>query len=65
MGARHLFITRPAIAKIVARQDVGLFEQPHRAVHRGDADARIDLGRAPVDLLDIGMIGRIRTARGR
>src|SRR5438552_6516021 len=60
MRAGHFLVARASVAEIVPRQDVGLLEQPHRTIHRGDADARVDLGSAPIDLLDIGVIGRIR-----
>src|SRR5207302_2987704 len=59
MIARHLFVTRAAVAEIMSRENVGLLEQPHRSIDRRDADPRIDLGGAPVDLLDIRVIGRI------
>src|SRR5580704_13307708 len=59
VGAGHFLIARPPVPEIMACQDVGFLEQAHGAVHRGDADMRIDLGGAAIDLLDIGMIGRI------
>src|ERR1700676_5371412 len=52
MRAGHLLVTRAAIAKIVSGQYVSFFEKPDRAVNRGDADMRIDLGRASINLLD-------------
>src|SRR5579862_197411 len=60
MIARHFFIARAAVAEIVAGENIGLLEQPHRAVDRGDADPRVDHGGAAVDLLDIRVVGRIR-----
>src|SRR5919197_1984934 len=53
---RHFLVTRTAVAKIMPREDIGLLEQPHGAVHRGNADAWVDRSRSPIDLLDIGMI---------
>src|SRR5262249_48026482 len=64
VGARHLLITGAAFSEVVPRQNVGLFEQPHGAIYRSDADARIDRGGAPVDLFDIGMIGGLRQHPG-
>src|SRR5215469_3224217 len=61
---RHLLIAGAAITKIMARQDVSLFEEAHRAINCGDADPRIDLSRPPIDLLDIGVVGRIRQHPG-
>ncbi len=58
--ARHLFVTRAAVAEIMSREDIGFLEQPHRPVDRRDADPWIDFGGTPVDLLDIGVIGRVR-----
>src|ERR1700730_4148264 len=60
MVGRHLLVARAPVAEIMARQDVRLLEQAHRAVHRGNADLGIDLVGAAVDGLDIGMIGRVR-----
>src|ERR1700756_3049339 len=40
MRARHFLVAGSAIAEIVARNDARLFEQPHRAVNRGNADVR-------------------------
>ena len=65
MVARHLLVARAAVAEIMARENVRLLEQPHGAIDGGDADLRIDRGGAPVNLLDIRMIGRIPTARAR
>src|SRR5579863_6851030 len=59
MGTGHFLVARAAVAEIVPREDVGLFEQSHGAIDGGDADVRVDRGGAPVDLLDIGMVGRI------
>src|SRR5579862_8421019 len=58
MRAGHLFVSRTAVAKIVPSQYVSLFKEAYGAINRGDADMRIDLGGAPIDLLDIGMIVR-------
>ena len=52
----HLLIARAAVAEIVALEDVGLLEQAHRAIDRGDGDMRIDGGRALMKLLDIRMV---------
>src|SRR5260221_6332685 len=60
MVARHLLIARAAVSEIVARENIGLFKQPHGPIDRGDADPRVDRGGPAVDLLDIGMVGRVR-----
>jgi hypothetical protein len=44
----------------VACEDVRLLEEADRAVYRGDADMRVDLDGAAMDLLDIRMIGGVR-----
>src|SRR3546814_17753553 len=49
-------VARTAVAEIMAIEDAGLLEQPHRAVDGRDRDARIDRRGALIDLLDIGMI---------
>src|SRR5260370_643685 len=60
MGARHFLVARTAVAEIMAGENVGLFKQPHGAVDGGDADPRIERGSAAVDLLDIGVVDRLR-----
>ena len=65
MVAGHLLVARAAVAEIVACQNACLFEQPDRAIDGGNADVRVDRGCSAVDLLDIGVIGRTRTGRGR
>src|SRR5580704_1173665 len=59
MRARHLLIARAPITKIVPRQYVSFFEQPHGAIDGGDADMRVDLSGPAIDLFDIRMIVRI------
>jgi len=56
----RLFVARAPIAEIMPLQDTGILEQLHRAIDRGDGDMRIDGGSALVELLGIGMVGRIR-----
>src|SRR5260221_12157742 len=56
----HLFVARSPVAEIMTRQDVGLLEQTHRAIARGDADMGADLAGAAANVLDIGMLNRIR-----
>ena len=51
-GRRHDEL-RPVTA------DPSFLEQPHGAVHRGDRDASVQRRGAPVQLLDIGMVGRV------
>ena len=60
VGIGYLLIARAAVAEIVALEDVGLLEQAHGAIDRGDGDMRIDGDRALVKLLDIGMVVGIR-----
>src|SRR5271165_3665052 len=57
MSTRHFLVTRAPVAEIVSCQNARLFKQSHSPIHRSDADARIDCGGAPVDLLDVGVIG--------
>jgi hypothetical protein len=42
----------------MALDDAGILEQPHRAVNRGNRDAIVDLGAAPVEFFDVRMILR-------
>ena len=56
VGLGGSFIPGAAIAKIVAIENPGFFEQAHGAVHRGDGDARIDRDCALVQVLHVGMI---------
>ena len=44
----------------MAFQQAALLEEADRAIDRRQADAGVDLGRAPVESLDVGMIRRIR-----
>ena len=60
MCARHLFVARAPVAEIVARKDVGFFEQPHGAIYGSDADMRVDGGGSTIYLFDVGMICRLR-----
>ena len=57
VSARHFFVARASIAEVVAREDAGLFKQPHGAIDRSDANTRIDRGRSPIHLLDVRVIG--------
>ena len=65
MLARHFLVARAAVAEIVPLEDVRLLEQAHGAIDGGDADLGIDLAGAAIHALDIGMIGRLPTARAR
>ena len=58
-------VARAAAAEIAAFQDALLLEQPDGAVDGGDGDACIERRGAAVQLLDVGMVGRRRTARAR
>ncbi len=60
----HLLIARPAVAEIVASEDVGLLEQANGPIDRRDADLRIDLNGAAVDALDIWVIHSFRQNPG-
>src|SRR5262245_55185513 len=51
-----LLIARPAIAKVMLRQDAGILEQLHRAIDGCDRDTGVDDGGAAVELLDIRMV---------
>src|SRR5262249_44883054 len=64
VGARHFLIPRAAIAKIMPRQDICLFEQPDGSIDCGDADSCIDRSGAPINLLYVGMIGGCREYTG-
>src|SRR5476651_256517 len=61
---RSLFVTRAAVAKIMALQNAGILEQLYRAIDRGDGDVRIDGRRALVELFGIGMVGGLRQHTG-
>ena len=50
------FVARAALAEIVPLDDAGILEQPHGAIDGGDRDPVVDLGAAPVQFLDVGMI---------
>ena len=65
MGVGGLLIARAAVAEIVAFEDIGLLEQPHRPVDGGNADIGIDGGRAAMKCLDVGVIDRIRKGHWR
>ncbi len=56
---RHRLVTRATIAEIMLFDDAGIFEQFYRAVDGGNGNARIDLGRAAIQFLDIRMVIRI------
>ena len=40
----------------MARDDAGLFEQPHGPVNRGDGNVRIDLVGAAIEFFHIGVV---------
>ena len=65
MGLGRRFVAGAAVAEIVALEDARFLEQAHGAVDGGDRDAGIDRGGAGVERLDVGMVLRIRRARGR
>ena len=46
-----------AAAEIAPLQDALLLQQPHRAVDRGDRDARVQRAGAAIQFLDVGMVG--------
>ena len=50
------FVTGAAFAEIVPLDDAGVFEQAHGAIDRGNGDAVVHLGAAPVKLLDVGVV---------
>jgi hypothetical protein len=57
---RRGFITGAAIAEIVPVENAGLLEQPHGAIDGRDRNARIELDRAFVQLLHVGMVTAFR-----
>ena len=57
LGCR--LVARAAIAEIVAVENAGFLEQANGAVHGRDRDTGIDLRRALIDLLDIGVVVRL------
>src|SRR5476651_2256900 len=61
---RSLFVTRAAVAKIMALQNAGILEQLYRSINCGDGDVRIDGRRAPVELFSIRMVGGLRQHTG-
>ena len=56
VGIGYLLIARAAVAEVVALEDIGLLEQAHGAIDRGDGDMRIDGDSALVKLLHIRMV---------
>src|SRR6187551_3816934 len=44
MRIGNLLIARAALAKIMARDDAGIFKQLYRAIDRRDGDVLVDLG---------------------
>ena len=54
-----LFITRPAIAEIMALDDTGFFQQAHCAVNGGNADAAINFVGTLVEQFNVRVIGRV------
>src|ERR1039458_3334319 len=56
MGFRGGFVTRAPLAEIVPLDDAGILEQAHGAVYGGNGNPVVDLGAAPIELLDVGMI---------
>ena len=46
-----------AYARVVALDDAGVLEQLDRAIDGTDRDLRVDLHRAAVEFLDIGVVG--------
>ena len=62
---RDLLVARAAFAEVVALDDAGILEQLDGAVDRRDRDVLVDLGAAPVELLDVRMVVRNRPARAR
>src|SRR6516164_937009 len=60
VSARHFLVAGAPIAEIVSSQNTRLFKQPHSPIHCSDTDARIDRGGSTVDLLDVGVIDRLR-----
>src|SRR5262245_61186679 len=55
----HFLVARAAGAEFMTLENVRLLEQPHRAIDSGQADTRVDLGGAAMQLLDVGMVGRL------
>src|SRR5690606_18253979 len=53
-------VTRAAIAEVMTVEYARLFEQADGAIDGGDRNAAVDLGRAFIERLDVGMILRIR-----
>ena len=64
MDLGSLLVVRPAIAKVVALENLRFLEQAYGAIRRGETDLGIDLDRAAVKLLDVRMIGRFRQHTG-
>src|SRR5690606_28988669 len=52
------------VAEVVAVENAGFLEQADGAVNRGDRDLRIDLARALVQQLDVGVILALRQHAG-
>ncbi|VWX46944.1 hypothetical protein NOVOSPHI9U_10400 [Novosphingobium sp. 9U] len=53
------FVACTAVAEVMPVEDAGLLEQAHGAIDGGDRDARIDLRRTLMQLLDVRMIGAL------
>jgi hypothetical protein len=57
-------VAGPAAAEVVPFEDALLLEQPDGAVDGGDRDMRVALMRAPVEFLDIRVVGTFRQDAG-
>src|SRR5262245_15249762 len=57
-------VTGAAVTELMTLENARALEQAHGAIDRRQRDARIPLARAPVDLLDIGMVLGLRQHSG-
>jgi hypothetical protein len=56
----NFLVSRTAISKIVAFEDVGLFKQPYGSINSSQANVRVELGGASVNFFGVWMIARFR-----
>jgi hypothetical protein len=64
MAVPGRLIARAAVAELMALKNAGAFEQAHGAVHGGERNAGIAGTRPAINLLDIGVVVRLRQHLG-
>src|SRR4051794_15519805 len=66
MRFRRSLVAGAAVAKLMALQDAGFFEEPNGPVHGGDRDVRVYRRRSRVKRFNVGMVFAVaKHARNR